>query len=149
MLDREIDAQHPLVLDWLGSRAPRPADPPRKKGAGRLPSRDDFTRVQYRRRIAEARRLELANAEREGHLVSRQLVHTHVVGTMHAAFERLLRDTPRSLVARLYALAKAGESVEQGEATARELISTTLQPAVDQMIRSAKRIAPEPVEKTP
>lgn len=43
----------------------------RAPGSGQLPTRDHFTRVQYRSRVAEAKLLELRNAETEGHLVSR------------------------------------------------------------------------------
>jgi len=93
------------------------------------------------KKIEDTRARRLQNDEREGHLVSRELVRTHIVGAMQVAFERLLRDAPRSLTQLLFALARAeGSSVEAGEKQAREIISSTLKPALDQTARAARKL---------
>jgi hypothetical protein len=92
------------------------------------------------KKIEDTRGRRLANDETEGHLVSREAVRTHIVGAMHAAFERLLRDVPRTISQRLYPLAKSGATLEQGETLARELVGSTLQPALDQSVRMVRKL---------
>ena len=76
--------------------------------------------------LSDTREKDLKVAKMEGSLIPRELVQTHIFGAIEAANLRLLSDTPKTLVRRLYALAKAGESVEDGEKLARDLISDQL-----------------------
>lgn len=92
------------------------------------------------KKIEDTRGRRLQNDETEGHLVSREAVRAHIVGAMQVAFERLLRDAPKSIVQRLFPMAKADGTLEEGEAVARELIGSTLKPALDQTIRAVRKL---------
>jgi len=76
--------------------------------------------------LSDTREKDLKVAKMEGSLIPRELVQTHIFGAIEAANLRLLSDTPKTLVRRLYALVKAGGSVEDGEKLARDLISDQL-----------------------
>lgn len=97
--------------------------------------------VDALKKIEDTRGRRLANDELEGHLVSREAVKTHIVGAMHSAFERLLRDAPRTVVARVGPMAKAGETTEEQERVARELIGSILKPALDTASRVVRNLA--------
>lgn len=96
--------------------------------------------VEALKKIEDTRGKRLDNDELEGKLVSREAVRTHIVGAMHSVFERLLRDAPRTLVARLAPMAKSGEANEVQERVARELISSILKPALDGATRSVRKL---------
>jgi hypothetical protein len=93
------------------------------------------------KKIEDTRGKRLANDETEGHLVSREAVRTYVIGAIHAVLERLLRDTPRTVAQRLYVMAKSDTSLEDGEALARELLSATLKPAIEQASRAVGKLS--------
>ena len=66
--------------------------------------------------------------ERQRTLISRELVRSHVFGAIDAGFRRLLTDTPRTIVAMIYAKAKADVPLEEAERTVREVMQKQLAP---------------------
>jgi hypothetical protein len=74
----------------------------------------------------EAQKLRLHNRREMRRLVSREYVATHVIGLVEEMSLRLLRDSPRSISRRLYALAGSGADIEEAEAVVREQISSQL-----------------------
>ena len=66
--------------------------------------------------------------ERQRTLISRELVRSHVFGAIDAGFRRLLTDTPRTIVAMIYAKAKADVPREEAERTVREVMQKQLSP---------------------
>ena len=94
--------------------------------------------LDSRKKIADIREKDLKNAEAAGRLISREFVKTHVFGHLDAAHRRLLRDTPKSLAKRIYALARAGEPIEAAEAEVREAISDQLRPMKAEATRALR-----------
>jgi hypothetical protein len=76
--------------------------------------------------LSEIRLKNLKIAEAEGSLIPRDMVRLHIFGAIEAANLRLLADTPKTLARRLYALAKAGESIEEAESLTRSLMGDQL-----------------------
>ena len=74
------------------------------------------------------REKELRNWEVEGKLIPRDGVRTHVFGAVEGANRRLLRDAPKTIARRLYAMAKSGASVEEAEQVVREIVGSQLRP---------------------
>ena len=66
--------------------------------------------------------------ERQRTLISRELVRSHVFGAIDAGFRRLLTDTPRTIVAMIYAKAKADVPLEETERAVREVMQKQLSP---------------------
>lgn len=84
--------------------------------------------LDARKKIADIREKDLKNDETEGRLIERELVRTHIFGSIEASHRRLLGDMPKTIARRLYALVKAGAPVEEAEAVIREVISSQLKP---------------------
>jgi hypothetical protein len=78
--------------------------------------------------IEGVREKNLRNAETEGRLISRDLVQTHVMGAIEACNKRLLRDAPKTIASRVFAVVRGGRTVEEGEQLVREAISKHLRP---------------------
>ena len=74
----------------------------------------------------EALKPKLHNQREMRQLISREYVATHVIGLVEEMSLRLLRDSPRSISRRLYALAGSGADIEEAEAVVREQISSQL-----------------------
>ena len=72
------------------------------------------------------RGLQIKNEEKEGFLISRDLVRLHVFGAIENTYARLLTDTPKTLSKRLASHVKAGRSLEEGEEIIRKVLSTQL-----------------------
>jgi hypothetical protein len=94
--------------------------------------------LNARRKIADARRLELANAANEGLLVPRAFVATHVVALIDATYRRLLSDTAVTIAARLQSMVRADTSLEELQRTTRDLIESQLQPLKAQAIKTIR-----------
>lgn len=84
--------------------------------------------LDARKKIADIREKDLKNEETQGRLIDREFVKTHVFGAIEAGNRRLLSDSPKTIARRLYALAKAGSSIEEAEKIVREIISSQLKP---------------------
>ena len=78
----------------------------------------------------------LRNAAREGELISRAFVEQHMLSMIEATLKRLLRDAPKTVTARLFALAKSGRTVEEGEALFRDALSKHLQHVKSNTLRA-------------
>ena len=76
--------------------------------------------------IADIHLKHLTAQEKRGRLIDRQMVKTHIFGLIESTFSRLLGDVPKTISRRQFAMAKAGATVAEGEALAREIISTQL-----------------------
>ena len=94
------------------------------------------TWVKAKKTISETRIKDLAIAKAEGELILRELVKTHIFGAMEASNLRLLTDAPKTLSRRLFSMAKAGGTIEEGEELARKLIGDQLK----NVTATAKRI---------
>lgn len=73
--------------------------------------------------IAEKR---IKNARERGDLIPREFVRTHLFGALDGFNVRLLNDAPKSLARKLYAAAKAGKPIEDGEEIVRKEIGGQL-----------------------
>ena len=89
-------------------------------------------------RIENMRKTRLDNDESEGRLIDRELVKGAVFGAIESAYRRLLQDTPKTAVARIYASAKAGQPPEDAEKILRELITAQLKPLNAKAARSLR-----------
>ncbi len=69
--------------------------------------------------LEEIREKKLKNAEREGSLISRDLVEKSIFGTIDATFVRLLADTPKTLASKLFSAARTGLPEADGEKIAK------------------------------
>lgn len=142
-------------------RPPAPRSKPRARPARRVPeAADDMEDVESfvdltlreltdrfgtetafkdwldaRKKIADTREKELKNEETDGRLIERELVKTHVFGTLESGNRRLLGDVPKTIARRLYAMAKAGAPVEDAETIVREIISSQLRPVAEDAAR--------------
>lgn len=76
------------------------------------------------RKLEDVRAKRLANLEREGKLIQREPVRTHVFGIIDATFRRLLTDAPKTTARRLYGLAKSGAPIEEAEAEVKDINSS-------------------------
>jgi hypothetical protein len=85
------------------------------------------------KKIEDTRRLYLQNEESEGELISRELVRGHVFSWLDGLARKLLRDSAKTIVRRVYAMAKSGADIEAAEAVARDNMSAQIQPAKAQI----------------
>jgi hypothetical protein len=99
--------------------------------------------VEARKKIADTRRVELQNAETEGHLISRELVKTHVFGVIDAVTRRLLSDVCKNLTRRAYSMALSGAPIEEAQRVASELITATLAPMTKSAARTLRKHEPD------
>ncbi len=153
-----VDAAHPVIVEWLvrhGAQPPEPLPPPPRVEQRPAERRDpvgpeiteELADLTIRRivelhgtnrafkdwldamnRIENMRKTRLDNDESEGRLVDRDLVKQSVFGAIDSAHIRLLQDTPKTAIARIYAAAKAGQPPEDAEKILRDLISAQLKP---------------------
>ncbi len=86
--------------------------------------------------IEAVREKNLRNAEAEGKLITRALVETYVFGMINATNKRLLKDAPKMIAGRLFSLARAGRSPEEGETLIRDALSSHLKHVKANVIRS-------------
>lgn len=96
--------------------------------------------------IEDIREKRLKNDEAEGRLIPREPVKVHIFGAIDAVLVRLLRDAPKTIARRLYALAKSEAPVEQAEATTREILSSLLKPVkanAARVLRNAGKVGGE------
>lgn len=84
--------------------------------------------LEAAKKIEDVRSSRLASDKLQGKLISRELVKQHVFGWLDSGLRRLVTDSPRTISRRVYAAAKAGESLERAEAIVRELIESQLRP---------------------
>ena len=122
-----LDPEHGAFRQWLGEEARGPTvragDP-------------ELQALTRQKRAAEVEKLELANAETRGALISRQLVKTHVVALIDGLFIRLLRDAAQSIAIRVHDLASSGASVEECIQVVREVLSKNLKQVQDSTRRT-------------
>jgi hypothetical protein len=78
------------------------------------------------KRIEEVRAKRIANEEREGSLIPRDPVRTHIFGIIDSTFRRLLTDAPKTTARRLFALANSGATVEEAEIEVRQINSSLI-----------------------
>ncbi len=93
------------------------------------------------KKIVDIKEKQLKNAETEGRLIGRQFVATHVFGAIEASNRRLLGDAPKTIARRLYAMARGGSSLEEGEKVVREIISAQLRTVKSTAIRVLRETA--------
>lgn len=90
-------------------------------------------------KLEATRGKKLENDETEGHLISRQLVETHVFGFLDGTNRRLLRDTPKTVARRLYAAAKSGTPIEESERVVHDILSKQLKSVKDKVARALSK----------
>lgn len=122
-----VNPEHPAFRQWMGEEARGPT----------VAVRDlELSALNRQKRAAEVEKLELANAETRGALISRQLVKTHVYALIDGLFIRLLRDAAPSMARRVHDLASSGASVDECIQMARETISKNLKQVKDSACRT-------------
>ena len=76
--------------------------------------------------LESIRALQVKNEEKEGSLISRDLVRLHVFGAIENTYIRLLGDTPKTLSKRISSHVKSGGTLEDAEGIIRKVLSTQL-----------------------
>lgn len=162
------------LVDDLAAKRPRSKPEPAPKGRSAPPDRIDLDALldltlreitdrfssqqgftdwlQARKITADTRRLELANAETAGRLISRELVKTHVFGAIDGTFRRLLGDVPKTIARRLLAAAASRAPVEDVEREVRDIISRQLRDlkvTAARKLRDPKARADKPQQDNP
>lgn len=92
--------------------------------------------LEARAKIASIQERELDMQSKRGELIQRELVAQFVFGVLDAGLRRILTDAIKTIVRRLYAGCKAGESLEQGEQLGREIITSHIELAKSQAARA-------------
>jgi hypothetical protein len=80
----------------------------------------------------------LKNQQTRGSLIERELVHRQVFAHISALQHRILTDATRTIVARVYPMAKSGDSPEQAEREVRALLSKQLKSLRSTVLRALK-----------
>lgn len=149
LLGGEIDVRHPAVAAWATARgidlsrleptAGASAKDASLKGvpatAETAPLRSDeasrasFADWTFRKKKAEAERIELQNERDRGRLVSTELVRTHVFGYLDRLNRQLLGSVAQTLSQLIASQARAGATPEELRATAYQVFSRELRAA--------------------
>ena len=88
--------------------------------------------------LEDIKKAQIANAEKEGGLVSRSLVQHSVISPIITAHNRLLNDTPPTIARQVALMVKADEPVEACEKWIREQFSSHIQPMKDRIMKALK-----------
>lgn len=94
--------------------------------------------TDVRKKLADARRLEIGNRTKDGTLIERELVRTHMFGALDGFSRRLLGDAPKTIARRVYNLARTEAPLEDAEAQIRDAISSQLQVVKTQVQRALR-----------
>lgn len=92
--------------------------------------------VDVFKKLVDIKDRQLSNAEKEGRLISRELVKTFMLASIDGCFRRLLQDTPKSLALQIDALVKSGAGLEDIERLIRESITKQLRPMKASLVRA-------------
>jgi hypothetical protein len=87
------------------------------------------------KRTEEVAKLALANAKERGQLISRQLVETHILGSLEFLHKRLLGDAAKSIAGRCCSLVRSGAPLEEVQRMVRDEISKQLRSSKDKVVR--------------
>lgn len=135
--------------------APAPVEPAPGSQA-RVPTDDELTgllqtfgthrnlsdSLKLRKAYVDLSEKELRLKEAKGQLVKREILVT-IVSSFDQAFHQLLTDLPKTATRELYTMARAGRSLEEAESKHKELVSSHLTTAKEQ-VRHALRSAHGP-----
>lgn len=91
--------------------------------------------LDKRKKIADIQRTEFSTARARNLFVPREFVEHHIFGLLEATNLRLLREMPVTAVSSLFALAKSGATLEEGQRELRALISSNLKYAADKIAK--------------
>jgi len=80
----------------------------------------------------------LRNAEREGQLVARELVRTHVLGAVDTLCVQLLSDTTRTIARRLRVMVSSGRDEVECERFVRDTLESVIKPAKARALRGLR-----------
>jgi hypothetical protein len=83
----------------------------------------------------------LDNEQRRGELIERELVQKHIVGLVDATNRRLLGDAAKTIASRLYAMARGGSAIEDGERAVREIIASQIAPTKRKVVKTLRETA--------
>lgn len=127
-----VDAADPAVATWL-------AEPQRgpDSTAVAAPSSHQaaMQALARQKRSEEVAKLSLANAKERGQLISRQLVETHIFGSLEFLHKRLLGDAAKSIAARCCSLVRSGAPLEEVQRMVRDEISKQLRLSKEKVAR--------------
>ena len=96
------------------------------------------TWLQARKLIVEIQAKEIANAEKMGTLISKQLVENHIISPFNGAHLRILTDGVKAIAADCHALANAGEPVTSLEIAIEDILSKNLKGVKDKVAKALK-----------
>lgn len=95
--------------------------------------------VNIRKMLADTHKVELANAERQGQIISREFVQTHLIGLLEELSRRMIADASRTIVQRCYSLAKSDAPIEEAEAVVRGILGQNVKKTKDGIVRKIRR----------
>lgn len=85
--------------------------------------------------LEDVHRLRLANAEKEGTLITRDLVSRAFVGPVAGLFSRLLNDGAKSIVKRILVLSESGATEAECVREVQDQMSSFIRPVKDQITK--------------
>ena len=88
--------------------------------------------------IVDIQAREIANAEKMGTLISRQLVKDHIIGSFNNSNLRLMTDGAKAIAVECHALAKSGASVTELEIQAQDIIEKHLKGVKNKVAKALK-----------
>lgn len=84
----------------------------------------------------------LDNEEQEGRLIPRDFVVSRVLAPFDELFRKFLSDLPKTVVRQCYALGKAGEAPEKGEAFVRDSVTVQIRALKERLIHDLGALQP-------
>lgn len=103
---------------------------------GTVRSLDDWLTALEKLERIQGKHLE--NEETKENLISRELVMNHVIGALKSFTQKLLRDFPKSCAREQFSLARAGGSLEDGEAAIRQMLTKSIRDVKNRVERALK-----------
>lgn len=95
--------------------------------------------VDASKTIKDIQLKDLKIAKEKQDSIERVLVKNHIFGAIEDSNLRLLTDTPKTLATRIFAIAKAGGTIDEAEVLGRELISKQIKNIKATAIRILKK----------
>lgn len=96
------------------------------------------TALEIQKLAAQARHLELKNAQIEGRLIAREVVKSGIFVPIETMFVRLLSEGSKTIAAKVHPLIKGGAPVEEVEAEIRKRLTAFIRPAKAAMKKALK-----------
>lgn len=166
---KKVDVDHPSVIKWLKSRDIKVIEvsdadrhlmehwkTDRPNGAAELHRIKEMKILEVVRRfgtedaynnwlkslklIEDLEAAKLKNDKARGSVIDTELVRNHVMSLIDGTYRRFLGDTVKTLARKTMDMTKAGATVEEIEATVRDIVSSQLKSVKEQSRKKLRAI---------